>query len=313
MESFIVSINAILPLVIMAFIGYFLRCKKIVSERTFKEVNTLCFKLFLPAMLFYNTYTSQSDKGSSVKLIIFALMAISVIFIILSIVVPRLMKDPPRQGAMIQATFRSNYVLLGMPIAAVICGEGNIGLTATAAAFVVPFFNILSVLALATHTGQKVKWKTIFLNIVKNPLIGSAILGLVLMLLGVKLPSFITSTVRDLGRVATPLAIVTLGGSLAIEQAVKNRKALIAGVTAKLLIVPGVMIPIAILLGFRGVALVSVMTIFASPTAVSSFVMAQQMGADGELAGELVLCSTVVAAFTMFLWIFGLSSAGLIG
>ncbi len=306
------SINAIVPLVTMACIGFFLRYKKIVSLSTFSEVNRLCFKLFLPALLFYNTYTAESDLGASLKLIGFVILTILIIFTILMIVVPHIVKSPPRQGAMIQACFRSNYVLLGMPIAIVICGEGNVGLVATAAAFVVPLFNFLSVLALTTHTGHKANFKTIALNIIKNPLIDSAILGLVLMLLGVELPTFISSTVRDLGKVATPLSIITLGGSLAIEQAVRNRKALLCGVTTKLLLVPAIVIPIAIMLGFRGVALVSVLTIFASPTAVSSYVMAGQLGGDGELAGELVLSSTVVAAFTMFLWIFGLSSAGLI-
>jgi malate permease and related proteins len=58
------------------------------------------------------------------------------------------------------------------------------------------------------------------------------------------------------------------------------------------------------LLGFRGEALLGLMVLFASPTAVSSYTMAQQMGADGKLAGQLVAFTTGVSLLTIFLFVF---------
>ena len=51
---------------------------------------------------------------------------------------------------------------------------------------------------------------------------------------------------------------------------------------------------------------------YAAPVATASYSMAQNMGGDGELAGELVAVSTVTSAFTIFGWIFVLKMMGLI-
>ena len=68
---------------------------------------------------------------------------------------------------------------------------------------------------------------------------------------------------------------------------------------------------IGILLGFRGVQLGVMLALFASPTAVSSYTMAQQMGADADLAGGLVVATSAVSCITMFLWSFSLMELGL--
>ena len=56
------------------------------------------------------------------------------------------------------------------------------------------------------------------------------------------------------------------------------------------------------LLGFQGVAFVSLIGVFASPTAVNSFTMAQQMGGDAELAGDIVVSTSALCIVTMFAW-----------
>ena len=56
------------------------------------------------------------------------------------------------------------------------------------------------------------------------------------------------------------------------------------------------------LLGFRDAAFVSLLGVFASPTAVNSFTMAQQMGGDAELAGDIVVSTSALCIVTMFAW-----------
>ena len=65
------------------------------------------------------------------------------------------------------------------------------------------------------------------------------------------------------------------------------------------------------LLGFRDAAFVSLLGVFASPTAVNSFTMAQQMGGDAELAGDTVVVTSAVSMLTMFLWVFLFKSLGM--
>ncbi len=70
--------------------------------------------------------------------------------------------------------------------------------------------------------------------------------------------------------------------------------------------------PISIWLGFRDVELLGLMLIFASPTAISSFTMAQKMDADSDLAAQIVVFTSAFCILTVFLWIFLLKQFSLI-
>lgn len=72
------------------------------------------------------------------------------------------------------------------------------------------------------------------------------------------------------------------------------------------------MLPICIMFGYRGVELSTLMVIFATPTAISSFTMAQQMDSDSDLAGQIVVFTSVFCILTVFMWIFILKQTGLI-
>ena len=149
-------------------------------------------------------------------------------------------------------------------------------------------------------------------GIVTNPLIIASVLGIVFYFLKIKLPYGVEKPVVDLGRVATPLSLVALGGSFTIGRVKGYTRQLLLGVVGRLVVVPAVMISLGILLGLRNETLIPVMIMFGAPTAVSSFPMAQQMGGDGELAAELVVFTSGFAILTIFLWTFLLKQGGFI-
>ena len=77
------------------------------------------------------------------------------------------------------------------------------------------------------------------------------------------------------------------------------------------MLIPAVTLLPAVLLGFRGVALASLLPVFASSTAINSFTMAQQMGGDAELAGNIVVGTSALCSLTLFFWCFLFRSLGL--
>ena len=89
-----------------------------------------------------------------------------------------------------------------------------------------------------------------------------------------------------------------------------NAKQLAMSVVGRLVLVPCIFLPLAVYLGFRNAELAILLSLFASPTAVSSFSMAQQMGGDDELAGQIVVFNTSLCVLTVFLWIFVLKQIG---
>ena len=111
---------------------------------------------------------------------------------------------------------------------------------------------------------------------------------------------------------STPLALIVLGGTFKFSGIKKYTKQIIAATLGKLVIVPSIFLIIAICLGYRGSNIVALMVLFASPTAISSYSMADQMGADGELACYIVVMTSVFAIITIFGWTFILNSLNLI-
>ena len=148
-------------------------------------------------------------------------------------------------------------------------------------------------------------------GIATNPLILATLVGLVFLLLKIQLPGFLMDPVVQVKNVATPLALVVLGASLHLEKVKGNKRNLIFIVLGRLVLVPAAVLLPAVATGFRGIELITLLGIFASPTGVSSFTMAQQMGGDGELAGEAVVFTSLFSLFTIFLWTFLLKQLGM--
>ena len=125
-------------------------------------------------------------------------------------------------------------------------------------------------------------------------------------------PTAVNTALTDLGKIATPLALFTLGASFRLD-ALRSNGRTIAWVTAgKLVIVPLAVLSIAIALGYREQALASVLIAFGGPVAVSSFTMAQQMDGDSDLAAELVISTTLFSVLTLFVFIFIFKMLGLV-
>ena len=295
------AFKVVLPIMVYVTIGYILRLLKFFDEKSLKTVNNLVFKVFLPCLLFYNIYTTQIDKILDFDLIVYAVCFVSILFLLLMIFVPVFVKDNSKRGVIIQGIFRSNFVLFGIPVTISLMGEGNGGLTSIAIAFIVPLYNVLAVICLETFRKNKINIFTVLKGIVKNPLIISSVLGILFLSFEIKLPVVLSDIVRDLSRVATPLALVGLGASFTFRSVKNNLGYLSAIVLMKLIVLPVTAISIsAYVFGFRGAAIVTLISVFASPTAVSSFTMAQSMGGDSDLAAQTVVFTSVFSIITVF-------------
>ena len=312
MQNLIIAFNVVLPLMLCIMLGYFLSRIGMIKEELRKGMNSLCFKVFLPFYLFNSIYTTDVSASFNGTLMIFCCIAMIAWFALLMFLIPRIEKENPRRGVLIQAMFRSNFALFGLPMAESLCGVERMGPTSLLIGVCVPLVNVLAVITLESFRGGKPSAKKMLLGIAKNPLIISSLLGVAFNLLDIRIPSAVQKTITDLGRVATPLSLVALGASFTFASAASFRSQLILGVSGKLVICPLIMVSLGVLLGLRAEMLVPVLIFFGAPTAVSSFPMAQQMDGDGELAASLVVFTSALSILTIFLWVFALKSLMLI-
>ena len=317
MENIIVSFNVIAPVFFLMVLGYLLvNYTSLADRKLTKQANANVFKIFLPCMLFYNVY--QSDIGaeihSRIKLCIWAAGGLLILFVLLCLIVPKVVKQENQQGVVIQGIFRSNYVIFGVAVVQNMYGVKSTTTAAILSAILVPMYNFLAVVALSIF-GEKreTDWKKIILDIVKNPLIISSVLGIIFSLLGIRLPTAVDTTVQDLAKLSTPIAFMILGGDLDFSKVRGNLKVASVVLTIKLVILPLIMIPMIVMMGYRDADLLSGLLAYQTPVAVSSYIMAQQAGADGQLAGQLVVFSSVLSIFTLFVTILILRTIGLLG
>ena len=303
MNSLSLASSAVVPLFLMMSLGYFLKINNTFNDSFLKQLNKLCFKVFLPLVLFINIYNSDFKSMFSFKLISFALISVFASFILLMFIIPIIEKNNSNKGVIIQGIFRSNFILFGIPITQAIYGDSNTEITSILVAFVIPVYNVLSVVALNVFSDVKQSNKKIAKDIIINPFIISTLVAMFFVFTNIKIPLLIKDTIVDISSIATPLALIVLGGSFSFKSLGKYNKPLMISIVGKLIILPLIFVPLSILFGFKQVHLVSLMVMFASPTAVSTFTMAQNAKLNDELAGQIVVINSILSIVTIFIWI----------
>ena len=124
-----------------------------------------------------------------------------------------------------QSAFRGNLAYIGIPLLAYSFSESapeNNGESPIASAVIVMIltmavYNILAVVVLqaGSHSTKRADWKKLALSIATNSLLVAGLLGLIVPVLGLALPSFVHRALESLGAAAVPIALMCIGGSLA--------------------------------------------------------------------------------------------------
>ena len=302
---------ALFPLYFYMALGAALRRMKVLKTEDLPRLNGLLFRSFIFFSVFNNLRGADFSRMGGGKLMLFGALSVFLVFLVCMLIVPRFLKDYGQSTAAIQAMVRSNFVLLGMAYAEQLCGADNLGPVSLLMSAVTPMMNLTGVLIFELLRGGRVHVGRLLASIFKNPLIIAAILGIACSLLRVSFPEYLDKPIRSLGSVATPFAMVLVGASLTLQSMAKNRKLVLIVSAVRLLIVPIVIVPVAVLMGFRGAALVGIMTAFAAPTAVVTVAQSYDLGGDGELAAEIVATTSLISLLTMFLWVLALRGMGL--
>ena len=159
-------------------------------------------------------------------------------------------------------------------------------------------------------------------GIIKNPLIQAIFAGLVCLGIRAELRSVgISFCISDitplytvleyLSALSTPLALLVLGAQFEFSAVPELKLEIIWGTLLRSVFVPLIGIGCAFLLfDFKGVHFASFIALFATPFGVSSVPMAQEMGADATLAGQIVAWTAIFSIVTIFMSTFLLSLAG---
>ena len=222
-------------------------------------------------------------------------------------------------GAFVQASFRSSAAVMGLAFIENIYGSSAMGPLMIIGA--VPLYNIFSVIVLtfeaqpddADAKRDMSRLKQAGINILKNPIIISIVLGMIAAYFQIDFPTIVDNTVGYIAKTATPLALIGMGAGFEGRKALANIKPTIAASLIKLVVQPLVFVPLAVALGFTGEKLIGILVMLAAPATPSCYIMAKSMKNDGVLTASIVVLTTLLAAFTLTGWIFVLKCLQLIG
>lgn len=315
MESFIFAINAVMPLILMVALGYTLKRVGMIKPDFAKVANKLVFRVFLPSTLFLNVYKIGSAADIDIAYVIYALAAVLAVFLIMAPLTGLITKDARRRGVILQASFRSNFALVGIALASALFGESGVAAAALLSAIIIPTYNVLAVVALSLFSSGKEKpnFKKMAMALIKNPLIISTLLGLFCVLVrgplsdvGVTLRlsdvKIVYKVLEYLSQMSTPLALIVLGVQFEFSQVGQMKREIISATAIRSFIVPTLALGIAYIFfddKFAPEQFAALVAMFATPVAVSTVPMVQEMGGDTELAGQLVVWATLLSTVTL--------------
>ena len=188
MENFLFAFNTVLPFLLYIAFGYGVRMSGLADEDFMKRLNKVIFQAFFPILMFNNLYSIPEGMTLNLRLVAAAIISVLLLQAVLLAVVPRLVKENERRGVIIQAIYRSNFVLFGIPLATSVFGEEGTLLATMMVAIVIPVYNVTAVVILELFRGGKVPVSVLIKNILKNPMIRGALMGFIFHMLGIKLP-----------------------------------------------------------------------------------------------------------------------------
>ena len=312
-SNLLLSLNVVFPIFFMMSVGYLIRKLNMVDDHSLTIMNKLVFRVFMAILLFVNV--SKMDIGALVDiqnltliLLLYGVITSMVLFYFL--IYRKTVSDINKVPVMIQGSYRANLILFGIPMATALYGENGAGIISIAIAGAIPLFNLLAILILEGYANKNASKKKLVISVLKNPLIISCFLGIMFVVLGIKIPNLLLNPLVSMGGVATPLAFIILGATLRFSSLIKNLKFIFVASFMKLIILPLVAILLGIKFGFVNEHLLAILGATGSPIAIASFIMVKEIGGDENLAAELIVSSSVLSIFTLFIWIFSLKTLG---
>lgn len=312
------TLNSIMPLILLILIGYWLKRIGFFTQEFLKIGNRTVFYVCLPVLLCKNIADIEDLSVIRPDVIGYVGIVIAVLLFI-GYLTTFTVSDPKQKGVLHQCIFRSNFALIGVPLAELISGPDGVRMAAILSLFTIPIFNISGVVVLSVYKGQGVKLniRKIVKDILTNPLIIGIFAGFIFAVLKMYAGNsalwntmsevtLFSDTVSFIARSATPLALLVLGGQFDFQKISGYRKALVIGVVGRNIVAPIIGIGIAGILTGMGIldfgpeVFAAMIALFATPVAVASAVMAEAMDNDGQFAAQLVVWTSLISVISLF-------------
>jgi len=320
-ENLIYSLNATVPVFLVIVAGYLLKRFGMINDEFIKVSNRFNFTVTLPLLLIRDLMEMNFREEFELKYVLYCALTTAICFVTVWILARCFIKDKTIIGEFVQGAYRGSAAVLGT--AFVLNLYGTTGMVPMMIIGAVPLYNIFAVIVLEMESPRyiedgknkgidKAKIKKSLIGIIKNPMLSSIFVGVVLSLLQIDFPKMVDNTINNFAVLASPLALIAIGGSFETGKAIAKIKPAIMGSFIKLIGQAIIFLPVAIAMGFTGQHLMAIIIMLGAPTTPSCYIMAKGAGCDGALTTSMVVLTTVFSSFTITAMIFICKSMGLL-
>ncbi len=303
MNTIVNSIEIVAPLLLLVGLGAFLNQRKTLSKNTVSELSFLISKFFLPTTIFINIYNSNIKEDFDIKLFIFLTLIFVLAALINFIYITTFVKDDRKKSVLIQASIRGNCTLFALPLSISIYGNSIAGMASLAAVIITNLNNLYCISVFEHYQRENIKVSTLLYRVIRHPLTIGLILGLIIQILKIELPSIILKPITSISNATLPIALINIGASFVFRQNKETFKYMGLAIFYKLVFYPALGLILAGLLGFKNQQLVIIVSLLASPVAINSYLTAVSYDCDLDLANATLVYSYVFATITLPIFI----------
>lgn len=308
MDSFVYSLNATIPIFLIMILGNLMVRRKLIDVHFANVADKLVYKVCLPCLLFSNLSTTNIRRTFDGVYIGFCVIVTLISILLIWFFTKRFMKDKSMAGAFIQGAYRSSAAILGIAFIENVYGTSSMAPLMIIGS--VPLYNIFAVLILTLESPESNtvdahdKIRNAFIGILKNPIIQSIFLGLIVSYINPPLPHILTKTVSSFGGLTSALALISIGATFEGKKAIQKIKPTLLSSFIKVVGLTAIFLPIAVRLGFRDEKLLALIIMLGSPSTPTSYIMIKNFKGDAILASSIVVTTTMLSAITLTGWIF---------
>ncbi len=294
----------IAPIFIVIALGWAARRRGFFPEPFIVAANRLVYYLAIPAMVFRSIAGASLHGDFDFRVPAVTLAVVLATFCAAWIWAAATGIRHQRRGTFLQCAVHGNLGYIALAVAYYALGEEGLARAGLIAGFVMILQNLLAVVALQMHGPEGGRHLgTALAKIFANPVILAAGAGIAFSLLGLSIPRIADRSLKIVGDLALPMALLIIGASLSFRRMRQRPVEVLAACLFKLGILPAAALLVFDLLRLPARDGVPALILLAAPTATVSYVMSREMNGDADFAGVVISISTLLSAGTYVLWL----------
>jgi len=295
-------IETIIPIFIIILFGFVIQKKGFLTTLFIQEANKFIFIISLPFLIFTGIVKANITDVALRPILCVILPTIMMIVLSLFLgFVTGLKKG--RLGSFVQTTFHGNVSYIGLAVLFYLLGEEGFKRGSILIGFLILINNIMAIVTISWASQKhESTWKAL-LSIIKTPVIIATFLGLLVLYINLQIPQVLFKSMVIIANIALPMALIIIGASMSFSGLKSALRFSLLVSFLKLLVLPFFSLVLCRIFSISPKDGLPGVLLLATPTAVTSYVLAHELGGDKDLASSAVTLSTLLAPLTYIFWV----------